>query len=231
MMVKSPFMLKKLIKGMLWAISILLSITAGILILPRLFTGIYSWSRVTDVQNAPNREVAIVFGAGLWYDGSPTPVLRDRIETAAKLYISGKVKKLLMSGDNRFQNYNEPGAMQAYAIELGIPEEDIVLDYAGQRTYDTCYRAREIFQISEVLLVTQSFHLPRALYTCNKLGIKAIGVPANNRQYRKGSAFFWNMRELPATLVAFWQVNISRPLPILGESEPISGKKVDYVSS
>ena len=127
-------MLKKLIKGMLWAISILLSITAGILILPRLFAGIYSWPRITDVPNAPNREVAIVFGAGLWFDGSPTPVLRDRIETAAELYISGKVKKLLMSGDNRFQNYNEPGAMQAYAIELGVPEEDIVLDYAGQPT-------------------------------------------------------------------------------------------------
>jgi len=222
MMVKSPLMLKKLIKGMLWVISILLSITAGILILPRLITGIYSWSRITDVPNAPNREVAIVFGAGLWHDGSPTPVLQDRIETAATLYDSGKVKKLLMSGDNRVQNYNEPGAMQAYAIELGIPDEDIVLDYAGQRTYDTCYRAREIFQIDEVILVTQSFHLPRAIYTCNSLGIEATGVPANNRQYRRGSTVFWNLREIPATFVALWQIHFSRPVPILGETEPIS---------
>ena len=222
MMVKSPLMLKKLIKGMLWGISILLSITAGILILPRLITGIYSWSRITDVPNAPNREVAIVFGAGLWRDGSPTPVLQDRIETAATLYDSGKVKKLLMSGDNRVQNYNEPGAMQAYAIELGIPDEDIVLDYAGQRTYDTCYRAREIFQIDEVILVTQSFHLPRAIYTCNSLGIKATGVPANNRQYRRGSTIFWNLREIPATIVALWQIHFTRPVPILGETEPLS---------
>lgn len=231
MMVKSRLMLMKLIKGMLWAISILLSISAGILILPRLITGIYSWSRITDVPNAPNRDVAIVFGAGLWRDGSPTPVLRDRIETAAKLYTSGKVKKLLMSGDNRFQNYNEPGAMQAYAIELGIPDEDIVVDYAGQRTYDTCYRAREIFQIDEVILVTQSFHLPRAIYTCNSLGIKAMGVPANNRQYRRGSTIFWNLREIPATFVALWQINFSRPLPILGETEPISRKEMDFGSS
>lgn len=222
MMVKSPLMLKKLIKGMLWVISILLSITAGILILPRLITGIYSWSRITDVPNAPNREVAIVFGAGLWRDGSPTPVLQDRIETAATLYDSGKVKKLLMSGDNRVQNYNEPGAMQAYAIELGIPDEDIVLDYAGQRTYDTCYRAREIFQIDEVILVTQSFHLPRAIYTCNSLGIKATGVPANNRQYRRGSTIFWNLREIPATIVALWQIHFTRPVPILGETERLS---------
>lgn len=231
MMVKSPLMLTKLIKVMLWAISILLSITAGILILPRLITGIYSWSRITDIPNAPIQDVAIVFGAGLWRDGTPTPVLRDRIETAAALYTSGKVYKLLMSGDNRFQNYNEPGAMQAYAIELGIPDADIMLDYAGQRTYDTCYRARDIFHISEAILVTQSFHLPRALYTCNKLGIKAIGVPANNRQYRKGSTIFWNIREIPATLVALWQVNFSHPLPILGESETISRKEMDYVSS
>ena len=214
-------MLKKLVKGMLWVISILLSITAGILILPRLITGIYSWSRITDVPNAPNRDVAIVFGAGLWRDGSPTPVLQDRIETAATLYDSGKVKKLLMSGDNRVQNYNEPGAMQAYAIELGIPDEDIVLDYAGQRTYDTCYRAREIFQIDEVILVTQSFHLPRAIYTCNSLGIKATGVPANNRQYRRGSTIFWNLREIPATIVALWQIHFTRPVPILGETEPL----------
>ena len=207
---------------MLWVISILLSITAGILILPRLITGIYSWSRITDVPNAPNREVAIVFGAGLWRDGSPTPVLQDRIETAATLYDSGKVKKLLMSGDNRVQNYNEPGAMQAYAIELGVPDEDIVLDYAGQRTYDTCYRAREIFQIDEVILVTQSFHLPRAIYTCNSLGIEATGVPANNRQYRRESTIFWNLREIPATIVALWQIHFTRPVPILGETEPIS---------
>ncbi len=222
LMVKSHLMLIRLIKGILWAVSILLSITVCIFMLPRVISGIYSWSKITDVHNAPRRDVAIVFGAGLWWDGSPTPVLRDRIETAAKLYFSGKVKKLLMSGDNRFQNYNEPGAMQAYAIELGIPEKDIVLDYAGQRTYDTCYRAREIFKISEVLLVTQLFHLPRALYTCNKLGINAIGVPANNHQYRKGSTIFWNLRELPATFVALWQVHFSHPVPILGESEPIS---------
>jgi SanA protein len=136
-----------------------------------------------------------------------------------------------MSGDNRFQNYNEPGAMQAYAIELGIPEEDIVVDYAGQRTYDTCYRAREIFQIDEVILVTQSFHLPRAIYTCNSLGIKAMGVPANNRQYRRGSTIFWNLREIPATFVALWQINFSHPLPILGGTEPISRKEMDFGSS
>ena len=89
-----------------------------------------------------------------------------------------------MSGDNRFIDYNEPGAMQAFALELGIPEEDIVLDYAGRRTYDTCYRAGEIFQLETAILVTQEFHLPRALYICNVLDIKAVGVSADVRTYR-----------------------------------------------
>ena len=92
---------------------------------------------------------------------------------------AGKVEKLLLSGDNRTLDYNEPGAMRAYAISLGVPAEDIVLDYAGRRTYDTCFRAKAIFGVDQVLLVTQMFHLPRALYTCRALGIEAEGIPAD----------------------------------------------------
>ena len=117
---------------------------------------------------SPAAPAAIVFGAGLWRDGSPSPVLQDRVATAADLYFSGKVKKILMSGDNRFIYYNEPGAMKKFALSLGVPEEDIVLDYAGRRTYDTCYRARAIFGLKEAILVTQSFHLPRALILCRR---------------------------------------------------------------
>lgn len=200
----------------------LVIITAGVLLLPRVVT---SWFAVNktypQVDTAPSERVAIVFGAGLWRDGRPTAVLRDRVATAADLYFAGKVEKLLMSGDNRFDTYNEPKAMQEYAVELGVPEEAIVLDYAGQRTYDTCYRARDIFGVRQAILVTQSFHLPRALYTCNMLGVRAIGVPADRRIYRKFALLVWNMREVPATLVALWEVHVTRPLPILGEPQPI----------
>jgi SanA protein len=127
----------------------------------------------------------------------------------------------LMSGDNSHNDYNEPAAMRAYAMQLGVSGDDIVLDYAGRRTYDTCYRAREIFRVNEVILVTQNFHLPRALYTCNALGVHAVGVSADMRVYRKRSLAIWNLRELPASLVALWQVHISQPLPILGQPEPI----------
>lgn len=202
---------------------IVLIAAAGILIfgLPRLVSGLYAISRIASVDSASQRPVAIVFGAGLLRDGSPTPVLRDRVETAAELYFAGKVQKLLMSGDNRFVEYNEPAAMRAYALELGVPDDAIVLDYAGRRTYDTCYRAKEIFGVDQALLVTQRFHLPRALVICNGLGIEGQGVSADRRAYRRSSLGIWNLRELPATLVAFIDTFITRPLPVLGDKEPI----------
>jgi len=192
-----------------------------ITILPRFITFWYARKRVHTVETASAQKVAIVFGAGLWHDGTPTPVLKDRVSTAADLYFSGKVEKLLMSGDNRFVEYNEPGAMKDYAMQLGVPAEDIVLDYAGRRTYDTCYRAGYIFDLQEAILVTQQFHLPRTIYICNKLGVAATGVVADKRVYSRGDALYWQIRELPATLVAFLQVHITRPIPVLGDPEPI----------
>lgn len=199
-----------------------LGIVSGLLLsMPRLLTALYAYPRQFRVENAPSKPVAIVFGAGLWRDGSPTPVLRDRVATAADLYFAGKVEKLLMSGDNRTIFYNEPGAMKQYALSLGVAEEDIVLDYAGWRTYDTCYRAKHIFGISSAIVVTQNFHLARAIYVCNALGVSAAGVPSDLREYRQRSLFYWNAREIPATLVALWEVHFSRPLPVLGNPEPI----------
>jgi len=186
-----------------------------------LITALHATTRIDTVEDAASKPVAIVFGAGLTRDGRPTRVLRDRVETAAKLYFSGKVEKLLMSGDNRFVDYNEPQAMKDYALQIGVPEGDIVLDYAGRRTYDTCYRAIAIFQVDDAILVTQSFHLPRALYTCNQLGINASGVAAENHYFLKRSRAYWNFRELLATPVALWEIHFAKPLPVLGNPEPI----------
>ncbi len=174
--------------------------------LPRIMTSIYAMFRTYSVGNVPPDRVAIVFGAGLRRDGTPTAVLRDRVETAAQLYFDGKVEKLLMSGDNRVENYNEPESMRQHARSLGVPDEAIVLDYAGRRTYDTCYRAKVIFGIESAILVTQKFHMSRALFTCNALGLKAVGVEAENYYYLKRSRLYWNIREQIATVGAFWDV-------------------------
>jgi SanA protein len=189
--------------------------------LPRLITAIYSWTRIYNVDSAPSGRVAIVFGAGLTRGGYPTAVLRDRVETATQLYFAGKVQKLLMSGDNRTNNYNEPGAMREYALSLGVPSNAIVLDYAGRSTYDTCYRAKAIFGLNTALLVTQQFHLPRALFLCNTRGIEASGVLANNIHYSPLLLLVWNIREQLATVGAFIDVYVSKPIPVLGNPEPI----------
>jgi len=186
---------------------------------PRILMIQHAKKRKVDTESVQPGRVAVVFGAGLQRDGSPTTVLKDRVKTAAVLYESEKIEKILMSGDNRFLNYNEPGAMKSYAIELGIPEEDIVLDYAGRRTYDTCFRAKEIFQLDSAILVTQDFHLPRALYICNTLELNAVGVSADLRPYRDSG--YWKIREIIASLVAFIQVHFTQPEPVLGDPEPI----------
>lgn len=214
-------MWKKLRKLLWWFIKALIAASLLAFFLPRLITTLYAIFQTYSVENVPVDRAAIVFGAGLRHDGTPTTILRDRVETAAKLYFSGKVEKLLMSGDNRIVAYNEPEAMRTYAIELGVPENAIVLDYAGRRTYDTCYRAKAIFGLNSAILVTQNFHLPRALFLCNALGVKASGVEANNFYYLKRSRLVWNIREQLATLGAFMDVYISKPLPVLGEPEPI----------
>lgn len=189
--------------------------------LPRIVTSVYSINRIYQAEDAPQKRLAIVFGAGLRRDGTPTTILRDRVDTAADLYFTGKVEKLLMSGDNRYLDYNEPESMRQYALSLGVPDEAIALDYAGRRTYDTCYRAKEIFQADDVLLVTQKFHLPRALYLCNALGLTADGVEANTRRYWSRSLFIWNTRELLATTGAFLDLYVTFPQPVLGEPNPL----------
>ncbi|MFC1655572.1 vancomycin high temperature exclusion protein [Patescibacteria group bacterium] len=163
-----------------------------------------------DQAAIPEKPVAIVFGAHVTpHNMLPSDVLAYRIISAVNLYQAGKVKKIIMSGDNRTSHYNEPEVMMKYAVRHGVPEEDIVMDFAGRRTYDTCYRAKNIFQIDEAFLVTQRYHLYRALYTCNALGVNSIGMNADNEPLRAQT--FYNIREIPATLLAVWQVHISRP--------------------
>ena len=171
-----------------------------------------------QVQPAP---AALVLGAGLNRDGSPGVVLRDRVRTAVELYDQGRVQKILMSGDNSTEFYNEPAAMLDFAISLGVPQEDIVLDYAGRRTYDSCYRAHAVFGLDRVIVITQAFHLPRALFLCNAFDMVADGVPADDANYRLRYYTFWWVREILATIKAIWDIYLIPPDLILGEPESI----------
>ncbi len=172
------------------------------------------------VENPPR--IAIVFGAKVWDDKTPSPALYDRIVTAVELYRAGRVEKILMSGDNPTENYDEPTAMKEAAVRLGVPGNDVVLDFAGRRTYDTCFRAKEIFAVQKAILVTQEFHQPRALYLCNNLGVDSIGITADRRQYEGNK--YWTFREFFSAASAWFEMNFLPFEPIRGDKEPIEQK-------
>jgi SanA protein len=212
----------------------LLVIGAALLILAvagtvalRAFSAWQARGRIYTLDAVPARPVAIVFGARILGGGRLSAMLADRVQAAAELYHSGKVRALLMTGDNSEQYYNEPEAMRQYALGLGVPDEAIVLDYAGFRTYDSCFRARDIFQVDAAILVTQDFHLDRALLVCNQLGIDSVGVAADVMRptgYARGSLFYSQMREFPATALSVLDLVRNEQPTYLGEPLPIFGQ-------
>jgi SanA protein len=190
-----------------------------LVILPLLWIKFSSLNDIFTSQSVPNQDVAIVFGAAI-YEHYPSDVYADRLQTAAELYHSRKVKKILVSGDNSRAGYNEPTVGKDFLIRLRVPEYDIVLDYAGFRTFDTCARARRVFQVQSAALVSQSFHIPRTVFLCQSFGIDAVGVVAKKHLY---SGHVKNIfRETLARYIAFWEATLFRHDPkFLGEALPI----------
>ncbi|MFI9238613.1 vancomycin high temperature exclusion protein [Streptomyces sp. NPDC053079] len=131
--------------------------------------------RVRDMAHVPSAPVAMVFGAGLW-EGKPSPYLAHRLDAAAELYRAGKVRVVLVTGDNSREDYDEPDAMRAYLTERGVPDDRIVSDFAGFDTWDSCARAQRVFGVKRAVLITQGFHIRRALALCEAAGIDAYGV-------------------------------------------------------
>ena len=163
----------------------------------------------------------LVLGCGVREDGTPSLMLRDRLETGAALYEAGAAPKLLMSGDHGRKDYDEVNLMKDYAMEKGIPSEDIFLDHAGFSTYDSRGRARDIFCAKTVVIVSQEYHLYRALYLAEKLGLEAYCVPALDVNYR-GQAYR-EFREMLARSKDFCTAVIQPQPKFLGEKIPISG--------
>ncbi|MSR71482.1 MAG: hypothetical protein EXS50_02315 [Candidatus Taylorbacteria bacterium] len=161
---------------------------------------------IPSVEKAPHARAAIILGAAVTRSGDASPVLRDRVEAAVLLYTEGKVDKILMSGSNPTQEYNEVSPVRDMLIEAKIPSEDVILDYAGFDTYSSMYRATEVFKIKSAIVVTQSFHLPRALYLARSFGIDAYGISADKGSYLAKNYF----RELGARPKAFFEVVTNR---------------------
>lgn len=174
-----------------------------------------------DEAQQKDIEVAIVLGAGVYSDGSLTPMLQDRMDYGIDLYKNGKVKKLLLTGDHGQVEYNEVSAMMNYAVEQGVLSDDIFLDHAGFSTYDSMYRAKEIFGVEKAIVITQDFHLARALYIGRELGVEVYGVASNPREY-SSVQYNW-IREYFARIKDYFMVIFDVEPTYLGESIPMSG--------
>ena len=178
---------------------------------------------LTAAQAADIKDVdcIVVFGCQVREDGSLSHMLRDRLICGVELYHAGAAPKVIMSGDHGRREYNEVGAMKDYAIENGVPSENIFMDHAGFSTYETVYRAKEIFQAKKIILVTQEYHLYRALYIAKQLGLDAYGVSADLNTY--GGQTMRDIREILARCKDF-AMCILKPEPtFLGEAIPVSG--------
>ncbi len=169
----------------------------------------------TNIENVPSENrIAIVLGARVWEDGSASNTLYDRVFTGVELYKAGKARKLLLSGGNE-----EPAVMKKLAIELGVPDEDIVTDDLGLRTYESCIRAKQVFEMDKAIIVTQNYHLPRSLYLCQSMGVDAIGVDSKLRDY-EGERHFW-LREYISRVLAWYDINFRAFPPEPIEKQPI----------
>ena len=173
-----------------------------------------------DYSNLKDIDCIIILGAGIWGD-SPSPMLQDRLLQGIELYKSNVSSKIIMSGDHGREEYDEVNVMKKYAIDNGVPSEDIFMDHAGFSSYESIYRVKEIFGAKKIVIVTQKYHLYRALHIANSLGLEAYGVGADPRQYV--GAMYREIREILARNKDFVKCLFKPEPTYLGESIPVSG--------
>lgn len=173
---------------------------------PRLATMAWFARSIHDPATAPSAPLALVLGAGISSNDEPSPVLSERVQTAVDLYRTGKVQRLLFSGDGREPGHSETEAMRRMAVRLGVPESAITLDPQGLRTRASCERASETLGVTKALVVTQRFHLPRAMLWCQRAGIAVQGVHSDLYDYSPRWRLSWQARELGATAAAWLEI-------------------------
>jgi SanA protein len=179
---------------------------------------------IYNIQNVPQKQAALVLGARVWPDGKMSDMFQDRVDMAIDLYKAGKVQRILVSGDHGTKNYDEVDAAKNYLLANGIDSKDIFLDHAGFDTYDSVYRAKHIFEVQSMIIVTQKYHLPRALYIAKALNVDAVGTAADFRVY--GGQEYRDFREKLADVKAWFDVIIKAKPKFLGPAVPIVGNSL-----
>lgn len=175
-------------------------------------------SSITSAEEAQHydADAILVLGAAVRPDGTPSNMLRDRLDDGIALYKSGAAPKIIMSGDNGTASYNEVAVMKEYAVEHGVPAEDIFCDHAGFSTYESMYRAKHIFGVERLIVCTQTYHLYRALYAAHGLGMEALGVPCDTIEY--SGQFLRDLREVPARTKDFFKTLFQVPSTFVGDA-------------
>ena len=163
-------------------------------------------------------DAIVVLGASVYADGTPSGILQDRLADGIALYFAGAAPKIIMSGDNSTVSYNEVKAMKDYAVAQGVPSEDVFCDHAGFSTYESMYRAKHVFGAERIVVATQTYHLYRALYAASGLGLEAVGVPSDYREY--AHQLQYDVREIPARTKDFFKTLLRVPSTFVGD--PIS---------
>ncbi|MFC8512166.1 vancomycin high temperature exclusion protein [Streptomyces sp. NPDC057257] len=186
-------------------------------LLPSAWMYVVTGDRLRTTADAPRTEVAVVFGAGLW-DGEPSPYLANRLNAAAELYHAGRIKVVLVTGDNSRKDYDEPDAMRAYLTRHGVPDSRIVSDYAGFDTWDSCVRAKKIFGVDRAVLISQGFHIRRAVALCQAAGVTSYGVGVDAKH--DVTWYYGGTREIFAAGKAVLDVVFHPDPRFLGPKEP-----------
>lgn len=169
-----------------------------------------------DEASISSADAIVVLGASVFADGTPSGILQDRLDDGIALYFAGVAPKLIMSGDNGTESYNEVRVMKQYAIAQGVPSEDIFCDHAGFSTYESMYRAKYVFGCQRIVVATQTYHLYRALWSAKSLGMQATGVSSDYHEYQKQLQY--DIREVPARTKDFFKALFRMPSTYVGDA-------------
>lgn len=215
--------MKKRLKRILIIVSGALLLLIGFVLSINYYVEIQGSKYIVKANDAPKADAILVLGAYVFSDGSVSTMLNDRLTTGYELYENGKSPRILVSGDHGRKEYDEVNTMKQFLKDKGVLGSDVFMDHAGFNTYESMYRARDIFQVKKVIIVTQEYHLKRAVFIARELGLEAYGVASDSRVY--GSVMMvYQLREIAARNKDFFVAKLIKPNPtFLGEAIPVAG--------
>ena len=202
------------VRTIIYIAAVCIVVSAIYFVFAQIYVNGVSSGYMVDAESAPNSDAVMVLGALVYGNGTPSPVLQDRLDYAYEIYAAGKAKKILVSGDHGTKEYDEVNTMKQYLLNKGVDEDDIFMDHAGFDTYDSMYRAKHVFGVETLIISTQQFHIDRAVYCARQLGIDAYGFPSPDKP--EYGMFMLNAREMLAKAKAVVDTDILRRSPVFG---------------